>query len=41
MDEFTEREISTVGIVGCNRAKSPVGSAMGDFADCAMMELCR
>jgi len=29
------------GFLGCNRAKSPVGSAMGDFTDCAMMELCR
>jgi hypothetical protein len=30
-------QFSTVGILACHRAESPMGSAMGDFTDCAMM----
>ena len=33
--------ISIVGILACNRAESPMGSAMGDFTNRAMMEWCR
>jgi len=30
--------ISIVGILACNHAESPMGSAMGGFTNCAMME---
>jgi len=33
--------ISIVGILACNHAESPMGSAMGGFANRAMMEWCR
>jgi hypothetical protein len=26
-----------LGLLACHRAESPMGSAMGDFTDCAMM----
>jgi hypothetical protein len=33
--------ISIVGILACNHAESPMGSAMGGFTNRAMMEWCR
>ena len=33
--------ISIVGILACNHAASPMGSAMGGFTNRAMMEWCR
>jgi hypothetical protein len=33
--------ISIVGILACNHAESPMGSAMGGFTNRALMEWCR
>ena len=32
--------ISIVGILACNHAESPMGSAIGGFTNCAIMEWC-